>query len=205
MRSHKRNSFKFLTQVIVALVCILTFANTASAKSWLVHQTNMNMYDKQIADLNDAIHHLIEEKRKTDEPSELRVITQAMADKHKEIQKIDKDRQKEILHMRFQHPEKGESAKREYTRGKIKSLDEMESEFGLDAKLNRIQVRIRKTFGTEKLETEKPDSSKQTDAPLAKNKSEKRQHEFVDERNPASESSKRNRPADADEQIHFSK
>ncbi len=187
MRSHKLNSSNFLTQVISAL-CVLTFSNTAVAKDWRLHQSSMSVFDQDIKKLNEEINGLIEDKRKTDEPSELRVITQAMADKHKAIQKLDKDRQKEYLHMRFQHPEKGEQQKREYSREKIKSLEEMESEFGLDARLNRIQAKIRKTFGTEKEATKLEAAGKPGP-----------------ERLPASEGVERNRPSDADEQIRFSK
>jgi hypothetical protein len=201
MRSHKLNSFKFLigtAAFFCALLC--TFSSTAFAKEWLVHKTNMNLYDSDIAKHEGEIKALIEQKRKTEDPAELRVITQAMVDNHKEIEKIDKKRREEILHMRFQHPEKGEHIKREYTRGKIKTLEEMENEFGLDAKLNRVQAKIRQTYGTEK-PTEK--AEKPTEIRQAQHNVEKTEV-GEDGRTPASEDTP-DHPADADERIHFSK
>ena len=194
MRSQKHNRFK----IFAALACVLLISSTSFARPWGEHHMRMNATAARIKQLEDDLKELIKEKKHAEEPAELRVITQNIADKYAEIEKIHKERHTEELHMRFQHPEKGDDEKREYTRIKLKSLEELENDFGLDARLNRVQAKIRRTYGIEV-------QAKDQAAKESKSHITKHEEAHEDERLPASEGKKRNQIPDADERITLSK
>ena len=194
MRSQKLNCFK----IFAAFASGVLISSIALARPWGEHHMRMNASAARIGQLEEDLKELIKEKKHAEEPAELRVITQNIADKYAEIEKLYKERHTEELHIRFQHPEKGDDEKREYTRVKLKSLEELENDFGLDARLNRVQAQIRRTYG---IETQAKDqAAKETTSHLTKHEEA---HE--DERLPASEGKKKNQIPDADERITLSK
>ena len=57
-----------------------------------------------------------------------------------------KEYEEERLHVRFKHPDRNDTVERQYARYRLKSLQEMEKETGLDGRLSRIKARVMATF-----------------------------------------------------------
>lgn len=165
-------------------------AATAAAGDWRNHQASMGTKQSKMKMLEAEIEELIQQKKTVEDPDVLSTLTSAMATKHTELAEVVLKYREELLHIRFKHPEKGDESERKYPRYQLKTLKEMENEFGLDAKLNRLKGRLEHTFGIKKPEPPPEDTPR-------------RQAEDISARAPASEDP--NRPADADERIRLSK
>lgn len=137
---------------------VLIFSSHARADEWNRHKSNLSGRQSKMSALESEIQGLIKEKSHAENPDEIRHITLSMEEKHKALSTLINEQREEQLHIRFKHPEKGDASAREYLRYKIKSLGEMESEFGLDARLNRIQEKVRVTYGVKKEEPEQKPS-----------------------------------------------
>jgi len=53
-------------------------------------------------------------------------------------------------HIRFEHPEQGDSTERNYRNVRLKSLEEFEDAVGIYGKLDRIQRKLKKVYNIEK-------------------------------------------------------
>lgn len=119
---------------------------TAFAGKWAEHAANLNTLSAKLAHGEEEIKKLIEHKQHTDNPEELREIVNQIASKHKELEEVSRDYEKERLHVRFQHPDRAETGERKYERFTLKSVKEIENEMGMDGRLDRIKSRVLSTF-----------------------------------------------------------
>lgn len=109
------------------------------AGDWNAHQQKIGTMNSKIASYESEIHELIEHKNAMEDANEARAVVDQISHAHKELQKVAKEREDELAHMRFKHPEKGELTERQYMRYRVKTLEELEAEPGLEGKLDRIK------------------------------------------------------------------
>ena len=119
------------------------------AGDWSGHEQKLLVLNTKIAALENELHEMIERKDSVDDPAGLKELLQDMVKKHKELQETARDREAELVHMRFQHPEKGDLNKREYSRYQVKSLEQMEEDQDLDGKLTRIKSMVELKYKVE--------------------------------------------------------
>lgn len=122
------------------------FAPATKAESWSLHAFRQGTQLAQIRALEKGIQDLIESKRKTTDPARLAIIANDLVARHKELTEAIRSYDKEALHVRFKHPDRSDAGDRKYVRVRIRSLEEMENEFGLDGRLNRVKARVQRIF-----------------------------------------------------------
>lgn len=172
---------------IVFLAALCFYVPAALAGDWRGHQSSMGTKQSKMKALESEIEDLIHQKKGSEVPDEVTRITVTLAEKHGELAKVTREYREELLHIRFKHPELGDESDRKYPRYQLKTLKEMETNHGLDAKLDKIKERLQHTFGMKK--------------PEAEDETPKAEKETAHSREPAQEK----RPADADERITLSK
>lgn len=145
---------------LTASFLISSLAHAESPHTYGEDQSKLQGYTREIDDLEKQIHHLIAEKRKADEKEEIKRLVDQIAESYKRLQKASRDREALWLHIRFKHPEQASSLEKRYTRFKLKSLQEMEAEVGIDGRLDRIKSRVMATFPAPEAIEEKKDETK---------------------------------------------
>jgi DNA-binding MarR family transcriptional regulator len=131
--------------LLLAGVCLF-IASPVLADPWQNHVNKATALSRQIDANETEIRKLIEEKQHTKDPEALRGILHELTEKHKELAEQVKKYETERLHMRFKHPDRDLKEVRQYTRHKLKSLQELEDEAGLDGRLDRVKARVLVTF-----------------------------------------------------------
>lgn len=141
MRSHR-------PRILEAVFLLLIFLSgpVAHAGNWNEHVAHLNALSSKLSNGEHEIKELLEHKHATDDPEQVREIVREIADKHKELEEVSRDYEKERLHVRFQHPERADTEERKYERYKLKTLAEMENEIGMDGRLDRVKARVLATF-----------------------------------------------------------
>lgn len=131
----------------VSLILLSAFSvSVAKAGSWNDHASRMTNLSKQIHNTEEEIRALIAAKQKTTDRKQLAEIVRNLGELHSKLQKLSKEYEEERQHVRFQHPERNDELERVYVRHQLRSIGEMETEFGLDARLDRLKARVLKTF-----------------------------------------------------------
>ena len=144
MRSPKWKVLNLLLSVFLPTVFI-SFSAFAT-DSWAEHSGRLVALSKQIESIENDIHASVEEKRKTEEPKQLKEIIESIAAKHKSLTDVAKDYEVELNLVRFRFPERAEKLDRKYVHYHIKSIQDMEKEMGLDGRLDHAKVRVLATF-----------------------------------------------------------
>jgi len=179
MRSRNLTKAKIISAALVVVGGV--FVSRAQAGSWNDHATRLATLAKQIQGKEEEIQKLLAEKQKTTDRKRLAEIVMALGQAHGRLEELSKQYEDERRHVRFQHPERNDELERVYVCHRVRTLNEMESEFGLDGRLDRLKARILKTF------------------PIEEEK--KTKNESVPMREPASQP----RDEDAPEKIHLKK
>lgn len=146
MRS--RNSKKgilFKVGTTVPFVVLLLSAS-AFARPWNDHLTRLALLSKQIETKEEEIHKLISAKSQSHDHRQVAELIRTIADAHKDLVEVSREYEEERRHVRFEHPERNAKLERVYSRHQVKSLREMEVEFGLDGRLDRLKARVLATF-----------------------------------------------------------
>lgn len=116
------------------------------AGNWPEHAAHLSALSKQIEHAEHEIHELIEHKNRLQDPVAIQDALKSLMEKHKELEQLSKEYEEERLHVRFKHPDRNDTVERQYMRYKLKALNEMEKEAGLDGRLSRIKARVMATF-----------------------------------------------------------
>lgn len=135
-----------LKQTLLVLLTLTIVGPAAHAGNWADHVLKVGTYSRQIQALEAEVKELIAQRRHTRDPEQLKSIIDTIAAKHKELEEVADKHEKEWAHMRFRHPEQAEIVKGQYVRYKIKSIQAMESELGMDGKLDRIKQQVMVVF-----------------------------------------------------------
>jgi hypothetical protein len=129
---------------------------------WTEIQNRLAQIDARIKMKMDNLGKLIEEKQKlpANSPRVKEVINQ-MISEHKELQKLASDYEKEKMIFKFRYPEKSAKAGRKYEPVEVKSLEEMETEMGIDGRLTRNMKKLRGQYGDQDNPRKKTKSTEQ--------------------------------------------
>ncbi|MES2964583.1 MAG: hypothetical protein V4760_11885 [Bdellovibrionota bacterium] len=149
--------------VVFALLFSLINASPAFAESNHTYNEDLSKlqgFDREIDDLQKGIHHMVAEKKHTDEKTAVKQLVDQIAESYKRLQKVSNDRERLWLHIRFKHPEQATALEKRYTRFKLKTLEDMEAEVGIDGRLDRIKARVMATFPAPEAVEEKKDDTK---------------------------------------------
>lgn len=109
---------------------------------WSEHQSRLTSYTAKIRSFEKEISDMIEVKHHTEKPEALKTLTQQIVFKHADLAKVVRDYETERLHVRFQHPDRDRERERQYPSQRLKSLDEIETAFGIDGRLDRIKKQV---------------------------------------------------------------
>ncbi len=123
-------------------------ASSAVAEPWAQHASRLPTLAKKIEDNEKEIKSLIEQKNHTENPSALHDIVRSLAEKHKTLAETSAEYETERLHVRFKHPDRAAVVDRQYVHYKLKTIDELANEVGLDGRLDRLKAKVIATFPT---------------------------------------------------------
>ncbi len=119
------------------------------------HMTKISALSRETQELEEQIKHIIAEKRETTDEKTVRTMTLEIAEKYRALEEASKKLEAETVQVRFHFPEQAQSLDRKYVRYNKKSLKDLESEAGIDGKLDRIKERVLATFPVPEIEKEK--------------------------------------------------
>jgi hypothetical protein len=167
MQLRRFHKTKFFIAASFSAAIVFLSLNSAHAGEWREHEAHLMAFVTKIGGLQKEINQMIEERSKAG-GEERQKIDDSLVKKWADLKKTNDDMEAEKLHIRFKHPEKGDAAERKYSHFQIKSLSEMESDMGIDGRLDRIKKKVEAKFDAKpepsrrELEDErKPASTKQ--------------------------------------------
>ena len=117
-----------------------------SGHRWSEHESHLTSFMARIRTLEKEISDMIESKHHVENSEKVRLLTQQIAFKHSDLAKVVKDYEAERLHVRFQHPDRDQELEREYSAHHLKSIDEIETAFGIDGRLDRVKRQVGVVF-----------------------------------------------------------
>lgn len=135
--------------LISLLLFSLSFICQAFSGDWMVHASKLKEKLATINQIESEIEKNIEIKN-TKKGSESAAALDLIVEKHKELKKAFEEYNKIRNHIRFEHPEQGDSTERNYRNVRLKSLEEFEDAVGIYGKLDRIQRKLKKVYNIEK-------------------------------------------------------
>ncbi len=188
---------RFLGSLLVVLSLGLAVPR-AFAGDWRAHQASLGSKQGKMKAAEAEIEDLIHQKKGAEDPDEVTRLTGALAERHEGLARAAQEYREERLHVRFKHPERGDESERKYPRYQLKTLKEMEAGHGLDAKLDGLRERLRRTFGVKSPEGGSPGIGRGGEQGAALDPVRK----VEPARGPAA---REKRPAEADERIRLSK
>jgi hypothetical protein len=153
------------------ILCVLLCSSLmARAHSWPQHEVDMRGYVIKIKHLEEDRDNLLKEKAFTRDNARMDEIIKELNKVYKEIEKAYMEFNREKEHIRFEHPEQGDIMERKYRRVRMKTLEERESELGLNGKLNVMKYKLEQTYN-KNYKPSKPSHSPEP-SPMASPKSD---------------------------------
>lgn len=131
---------------ILTMSLIFVGLTSAYGKEWGVHQGNLRGWVGKIQSKEDEIKKLILEKQHTKDKDKQKEVMDKLVEVHKGLTKDYKDFEEERNHARFQHPDKGQDLEKKYRPFRLRSIEEIEGDMGLDGKLNRLKSKIERVY-----------------------------------------------------------
>ncbi len=128
----------------VQMLCFFV-SSILHAGNWSQHQSALNGGRDRIKSREQEIAKLAEEKRGAS-PEKIQTILVEIQKKQKEIEDTKRSLEKEREHVRFEHPEKGLVFDRVVGDLKVKSVDEIQAEAGLDKKLTSLRSQMGRAY-----------------------------------------------------------
>lgn len=109
------------------------------ASDWGRHEVSLKQATIKINNLQDDILTLSKKKSAESEQQKKEEILEEIKKKYTELKVAHREMLKEMEHVRFEHPEKGDKTFREYKRVKLKKLEEIESDNSVDSQMLRLK------------------------------------------------------------------
>lgn len=133
----------------------------AKKDEYAEYQGRVAALEAKIAASEDIIKRLLADKQSTKNQEQVSEIVKSLVAEHKTLQKNIEDYDQARSYLRYRFPEKGLKETRVYERIELKSLEEMESQLSLDARVKKTLVKVRKQYPGS--ETKKPVASPEED------------------------------------------
>jgi hypothetical protein len=160
----RKDQLKALVVVIVVMMSMNARAAESSASpagsGFVGHMTKISALKRETEELEEQIKHLIEEKRQAHDDKIVRTLTLEIAEKFRALETASEKLENENVQVRFHYPEQAEKLDRKYVRFKKKSLKDLESEAGIDGKLDRVREHVLATFPVPEIEKQKTEAPK---------------------------------------------
>ena len=135
----------------ICTICLITFLcpfilNAQIVKGWTKVEADLNRQETLIREQKKIIQMQISHKNKTTKSSEkqaaVKALIEAQSTLRAEIKKYNEIREKAL----YRYPEKGDKTKRRYLPMRVQSLEQMESEVGLESELTRVKAVVDKKY-----------------------------------------------------------
>jgi hypothetical protein len=164
MRSRK-DKLKAVTIMLIVLLSLSAHAGEGESTApggggFTGHLAKIAALKRETEELESATKKLIEEKREADGETAVRSLTLEIAEKYKALKESGSKLEAETTLVRFHYPEQAEDLDRKYVRFKTKSLKDLESEVGIDGRLDRIHAHVLATFPVPEIEKAKTEAPK---------------------------------------------
>lgn len=150
-----------LHQLLGFIFCLFGFLGNALAEPWAYHSTHLPGLVSQIKMLEKSISELVEQKKKTEDPAALKGLLESIKSSYAELQKVSSAYETERRHVRFKHPEENDDSERKYPRYHLKSLSDLESQVGLEARLDHVKARVLAIYPVPKSEDDEDNARNQ--------------------------------------------
>ena len=111
-------------------------------------QNKVSTFQAKIKSSEEIIEKIIEEKQHTKEAARIAEIIKNLVTEHKSMEKSIEEYEKARSYLQYRFPEKGLKGKRQYERFELKSLEDMEHEMTMEARLKKTLYKVRKQYGS---------------------------------------------------------
>jgi hypothetical protein len=135
-----------LVKAIKVLLFFIVPLSGADASEWGRHEVNLKGYAVKLTNGQDDLRAMIKKKNENSDPSKRDAHLAEITKKNADLRRIYKEFKDEKEHIRFEHPEQGDKAERRYRHLKLRSLEELENEPGLDGQLSRLKKKVEETY-----------------------------------------------------------
>lgn len=137
---------KWAAKQLIKSMIIVSIVESTLASDWGRHEINLRGYAMRIANTQNEIKELVEKKNKNRDPHTRDELLKEINKKNDDLRRVYKDFKEEKEHVRFEHPEQGDKTERKYKRVRMKSLEDLENEVGLDGQLTRLKQKVEKKY-----------------------------------------------------------
>lgn len=134
-------SFKWLA------ISILIVSTPTLARELKEHRKVLTTLVGKVRAKEGEIADLIQKKKTTQDQKEMSVILDSLVKTHKEVEGLYQDLDKEMQHIRYEHPEEGTDIERQFRSYRLKTLNEYEAEGGIDGKLTDLKDKVKRKYG----------------------------------------------------------
>lgn len=134
------------TVLTVAASAVLLFSAGAVAEPWATHAGRLPALAKKLSDNEEEIRHLLERKKHLEDAGAIHDLMRELDERHKTLVKTSEEYETERLHVRFKHPDRASIVERQYTHFKLKTVEQLENELGLDGRLDRLKSKVSAIF-----------------------------------------------------------
>ena len=116
---------------------------------WLKMQNDLNSLQAKVKAKQESIRGLVNEKNRVQDPKQVKQILDTMAAEYKEMRKLTEEYEKQRTILLFRYPDKGKVGSRSYEKIQLKSLEDMDTEFGVEGRLNKGLKKMRQQYGNQ--------------------------------------------------------
>lgn len=132
----------------IFLLLVMSVSSLSQAREWDAHDVSLRASIEKIRGKEAKIGELIQEKNHPKNPDGQKAILDELAKEYKDLEKLYSEFETEKRHVRFEHPEQGLKTERKYRAYRIKSLEEYESEGGVEGRLNEVKLKVLNKYGS---------------------------------------------------------
>ncbi len=130
---------------ILILVVTIFFGILASADEWEHHKTNLQKLSGEIEANEKELKELIAKKKHSKQSPEL---LKEIEGKHRAAEKTLTEYNKEVEHVKYRHPgREAEQETRSYSIITPRTVEDLESDIGIDGKLDKLKQKMKKQYG----------------------------------------------------------
>lgn len=156
-----------LARFSTLFVVLLLFAGSAWAgrEGYLTTVQKYRTLKTKIVNVETNINQLIIEKSETKDLEKKENMLREITETHKELTKLYGEFDELERELRFRYPEKNNEGDRHYRLFRLRSLQQMEADLGLDGKLDQLRAKVRAKYqssqGPEEVKSEGHSSNRQ--------------------------------------------
>lgn len=122
----------------------------AHASEWSRHEGSLKQTTIKINNLQDDIIALSHKRNAEADINKKEELLEEAKKKYIELKNAHRDLLKEMEHVRFEHPEKGDKSLKEYKHVKLKKMEEIENDNSIDGQMLRLKSKAEQKYGAPK-------------------------------------------------------